>query len=65
MAGAIAAGLQAISSKSTDPRMTMLFTFLGVGLAFFASAPRDPTSSDRISDKHDEHATARMNDEHG
>jgi hypothetical protein len=62
MAGAVAAGLTAIASKSDDPKITMLFTFLGVGLAFIANSPRDVHSLDRSTDEHD---IARMDDERG
>lgn len=55
MAGAVAAALQAVSSKITDPKLSMLFTFLGVGLAFLASAPRDPSSHDRSTDEKEVH----------
>jgi hypothetical protein len=50
MIGAVASGMQAVSLKSSDPRLTMFFTFLGVSLAFLAQTPRNPDSKDRISD---------------
>jgi len=50
LAGAVAAGLQAASSKATNPFVTTLFIFLGVGLAYVANPPRDPETRERASD---------------
>ena len=50
MAGAVAAGMQAASSKSSNPNVTMALVFAGVALAFFADPPRDPASRERLID---------------
>jgi hypothetical protein len=51
MVGAAAAAFQAVSSKTSNPNVSLLFTFLGVGLAFFATAPRDPDAKQRSTDE--------------
>jgi hypothetical protein len=59
IAGAIAAGAQAVASKSTNPNVTMILVFLGVGLAWYADHPREGNS--RIGDeKIDEVNEAKM-----
>jgi len=65
MIGAVAAGLTAAASKSTNPNMTLILTAVGMGLAFYANSPRNIESRDRSTDEHDEHDIARMSDEHG
>lgn len=48
MAGAVAAGMNAASQKSTNPTVTMIMIFAAVSLSFFADPPRDPDSHDRV-----------------
>jgi hypothetical protein len=64
LAGAVASGLQAVSIKTTDPRISMLFTFLGVVLAFLAAPPRDENLRERSTDVESARLTDDGNSHH-
>ena len=54
MAGAIGAAFTAASGKTTNPSLILLFTMVGVGLAFYAQSPRSNDARERATDiEHD------------
>jgi hypothetical protein len=60
MAGAVAAGLQAASIKTTNPNTTLILIFLSAALMYFVDPLRDPNSRQRKDDKVNEKSEHQM-----